>query len=84
MSVCSACLVSSAQRQYLVLRDVCHLKVLFHLGANQDPKPSVLEISCTHLSLVPLQDLIWQRSGKVNQFSLLLHTRSSVRPHLKE
>lgn len=70
MSLCSACLVGSAQRQYLVLRDVCHLEVLFHLGANQDPKPCVLEISCTCLSLVPLENLIWQRSVKVNQFTV--------------
>lgn len=48
----------------------CHLEVLFHLGANQDPKPCVLEISCTRLSLVTLEDLIWQRSVKVNQLTV--------------
>lgn len=46
------------------------MEVLFHLGANQDPKPCVLEISCTCLSLVPLENLIWQRSVKVNQFTV--------------
>ena len=40
--VCDACLVRSARRQCLDLRDVCHFEVLFHLGANQDPKPGVL------------------------------------------
>lgn len=50
MSVCYACLGSSAQRQYLVLRDVCHFEVLFHFRCKSRSE-ALYVLNQLHLSI---------------------------------